>query len=140
MLDPSLVEALADGAIADAPVERGGAHLSVAPDRAQAGFDGQLVQAVHQRGADAAPARRREHRDPADLAAVAHVEPARADRRAAIVVGEEVQAQRIALVELDVLGNALLVDEDREPHAAYRGVIRLEARALDAHSADPVSR
>src|SRR5262245_20051600 len=110
MLDPCLVEMLADRPVAEPLVERLGGALRVAPDRAQARGRREVVQPAHQRGADAAATGGREHCDPAYLAAVGDVEPPGAYGQASVVVGEDVQAQPIALVELDLLGNALLVD------------------------------
>ena len=55
---------------------------------------------------------RREHGDSADLAPVVEIEAARADGRVA-VEDEHVHAERVAVVELELARDALLVDEHR---------------------------
>src|SRR4051812_47784673 len=84
---------------------RGQQHLAVA---APAGF---LDQRPQQRTPSSTPAPRLEHRHPADVAV--GKEASGADG-AAIPIGDGVDAARVVLVELELGGNALLVDEDLE--------------------------
>src|SRR5690606_10224001 len=91
---------------------------------------GERCERVHDGAPDAEPADAGEHGDAADLAAMRNVETSGARRRA-VDERENVQALAVAVVELEVRGNALLVDENRIADTADRVVIGLEIRFSD---------
>ena len=121
-----------DAAVAEPLVERHGRELRVAPEARLMLLARDLVQALHDRAADAAAPMRRDDGDAADLAAVVEIESARADGRVA-VEREHVPAERVAVVELELARHALLVDEHRRAHVADAREVGGEIGVADAH-------
>ena len=75
---------------------------------------------------------RRDDGHAADLTAVLEIEPPRADGRIA-VEGEDVPAERVALVELELARDALLVDEDGLAHVPNACEVGGEIGVADEH-------
>ena len=125
MRNVGFVENLARGLISEALVKRHRRELCMAPHVRQSVRLRNGVQTFHERRADAATAALCGDGEPADFARLGKIDARRPDRRVA-VEREHVHAFAIAVVDLELLGHMLLVDENREPDAPNRRIVGIE--------------
>ena len=93
------------------------------------------MELLHEVGADAGTTRLDENCNAPDLAARVEIDAPRPDGTARGVVRKDMDAVAIALVELDVDGDTLLVDENDETHTADGGEVRLVTSERDLQRA-----
>jgi hypothetical protein len=130
MRDVRFFEHLSDDAIPQPPIERRRQNLRVTPRAGQPGVFGHRMQSVHQRAPGAEAAAARHHGEPPHLPGFLQIDSA-GTYRDAVVEREDVHTRSVAVIEFDIGGHVLLIDEHRKPHAADGLIVYLEVG--DAH-------